>query len=84
MTIRIELRPDEEQALRERARQNGRDVAEYVHLVLKAHLEGPRTFAEILTPVWQGFRDNGLSEDEASGLLEDELAAARRERRGHP
>jgi hypothetical protein len=30
MTINIELRPDEERALRERARQSGRDVSELV------------------------------------------------------
>src|SRR5271166_413588 len=34
MTIKIELRPDEERELRELARASGRDVSEYVHQVL--------------------------------------------------
>jgi hypothetical protein len=84
MTINIELRPDEEHALRERARQSGRDVSEYVHLVLKAHIEGAKTFAEILSPVWEGFRRGGMTEDQAADFLEGELEEARRERQGHP
>lgn len=84
MTINIELRPDEERVLRERARQSGRDVSEYVHLVLKEHIEGSKTFAEILTPVWQGFRESGMTEDQAAAFLEDELEVARLERKGHP
>jgi hypothetical protein len=83
MTINIELRPDEERVLLERARQSGRDVSEYVHLVLKEHIEGEKTFAEILTPVWDGFRQCGMTEDQAAEFLESELQEARRERKGH-
>jgi hypothetical protein len=83
MTINIELRPDEEQVLRERARLSGREVSEYVHLVLKQHIEGSKTFADILSPVWEGFRRGGMTEDQAAEFLEEELQAARRERKGH-
>src|SRR5512135_2834023 len=38
MAINIELRPDEERALSERARGSGRDVTEYVHQVLQDHI----------------------------------------------
>ena len=38
MTINIELKPDEERALLERARTSGRDLAGYVHQVLEQHL----------------------------------------------
>jgi hypothetical protein len=84
MTIHIELRPDEERVLRERARQSGRDVSEYIHLVLKEHIEGSETFAAILAPVWEVFRQAGMTKDQAAVFLEDELRAARRERKGHP
>ena len=84
MTINIELRPEEERVLRERARQSGRDVSEYVHLVLKEHIEGAKSFAEILTPVWEEFRRGGMTEDQASEFLEEELRDARRERKGNP
>ncbi|MGE5759653.1 MAG: hypothetical protein ACM37V_04760 [Gemmatimonadota bacterium] len=38
MAINIELRPDEERALSERARGSGCDVTEYVHQVLQDHI----------------------------------------------
>ena len=41
MTINIELKPDEERALLERARASGRDLAGYVHQVLEQHLGTP-------------------------------------------
>jgi hypothetical protein len=41
MTINIELRPEDEQALLERARVSGRDLAGYVHQVLEQHLRTP-------------------------------------------
>jgi hypothetical protein len=41
MTINIELKPDEERALLERARVSGRDLAGYVHQVIEEHLRTP-------------------------------------------
>lgn len=38
MTIHIELNPDEERMLRERARVIGRDLGGYVHQVLQDHI----------------------------------------------
>jgi hypothetical protein len=38
MTINLELRPEEERALLERARVSGRDLASYVRQVLEQHL----------------------------------------------
>src|SRR5512135_3703945 len=38
MAINIELGPDEERALSERARGSGRDVTQYVHQVLQDHI----------------------------------------------
>ena len=70
--------------LRERARQSGRDVSEYVHLVLKEHIEGAKTFAEILTPSGKVSAEAGINEDQAAEFLEGELREARRERKGHP
>ncbi len=93
MTINIELRPEEERRLRERAASSGQDLSEYVHLVIKEHLEvsprdasgkGSTTFAEVLAPVWEGFRQSGMSEDEAADFLDGELQSARRERKGQP
>jgi hypothetical protein len=41
MTIHIELQPEEEKALRERARLSGRDLAAYVSKVLQEHIQTP-------------------------------------------
>ena len=38
MTINVELRPEEEQALLERAKVSGRDLAGYVHQILQERL----------------------------------------------
>ncbi len=38
MTINIELRPEEERALLERARVSGSDLASYIHQILRGHL----------------------------------------------
>jgi hypothetical protein len=38
MTIRIELGPDEERALRERARLAGRDPLQYAHEIIRDHI----------------------------------------------
>ncbi len=38
MNIHIELGPDEERALTQRARGSGRDLTEYVHQILQEHL----------------------------------------------
>ena len=41
MIINIELRPEEELALLERARTSGRDLAGYVHQILHEHIHTP-------------------------------------------
>jgi hypothetical protein len=41
MTIKIDLRPEEEKALLERARLTGRDLGAYVHKVLQEHIQTP-------------------------------------------
>jgi hypothetical protein len=52
MTINIELQPEEERALVERARLSGRDLAAYVRKVLQEHIQTP---------------DRGAGSDEGSG-----------------
>ena len=38
MTIHIKLKPDEERALRERARLTGQDPAQYAHEIIRDHI----------------------------------------------
>ncbi len=41
MTINIELKPDEERALLERARLSGRDAGQYVQKLIRDHIQVP-------------------------------------------
>ena len=88
MTISIELRPEEERALLERARKSGRDISQYVHQVLAEHIRSgqgseaaSKTFDEILAPVREGWRQGGMSEEEITALFEETRDEVRRERR---
>jgi len=88
MTINIELRPEEERDLRERARTSGRDISEYVHLVLAEHIRSgrrpetaSRSVDEILAPVREGWQQSGMTEEEITALFEQTRDEVRKERR---
>ncbi len=88
MTITIELRPDEEQMLRERARTSGRELPEYVHHVLEEHIRSvshpeaaPKTFDQILAPIREGWQQSGMTEEEITALFEETRDEVRKERR---
>ena len=88
MTIKIELRPDEERELRELARASGRDLSEYVHQVLTEHLRSgqspeaaSKTFDEILAPIREGWQQSGMTEDEITALFGETRDEVRQERR---
>ncbi len=86
MTIHITLTPDQERTLQDLARQSGKEPAAYVQDVLAAYLTGARnkgakTFEDILAPIWQGWRQSGMTEGEIDALFEQELQEVRRERR---
>lgn len=85
MTVTIELSPDEERRLQERAAQLGQDVTAYVRLLIREDLEvgssqKRRTFAEILSPVHEDFRKSGMTEGELDALLEEALRETRAEK----
>ncbi|MGP0067100.1 MAG: hypothetical protein ACLQGP_26340 [Isosphaeraceae bacterium] len=86
MTIHISLTPDQERTLEELARQSGKEPSAYALGVLTAYLNGARskpekTFEEILAPIWEGWRQSGMTEDEVDDLFGRELQDLRQERR---
>src|SRR4051812_24404517 len=88
MTIHIELKPDEERTLRERAKTSGSGISEYVHQVLAEHLRSgqsvetaSKTFDEILAPIREGWRQSGMTEDQITALFEETRDEVRKERR---
>ena len=83
MTITVELRPDDEQALRNRARESGRELPEYVQHILEQHIRSgaaPRSFDQALAPVWEGWRQTGMSEEQIDAMFQRELEELRRDR----
>jgi hypothetical protein len=85
MIINISLTPEQERQLEEFARQNGKDPSVYVHDVVAAYLNGVRskgekTFEEILSPIWEGWRQSGMAETEIDDLFRQGLQGLRRER----
>jgi hypothetical protein len=86
MSIHITLTPDEERRLTELARARGQDAATHAHDVVIAYINGAdqksiKSFAEILEPIWQGWRDTGITDGDVDHLFEQELRDARNERR---
>ena len=86
MSIHITLTSEQERKLSELARARGKDPAAHVHDVVTAYLDGAcqhgeKSFAEILAPIWEGWRQSGITEGEAEELFEQQLREARNERR---
>jgi hypothetical protein len=86
MTIRITLTPEQERKLEAIAHRNGKDPSAYVNDMVTTYLngvesEGEKTFEEILAPVWEGWRQSGMTEEEIDDLFRQELEDVRRERR---
>jgi predicted DNA-binding protein len=86
MTISITLTADQERKLEAIARRNGKDPSAYVNDMVTTYLngvesEGEKTFEEILAPVWEGWQQSGMTEEEIDDLFSQELQEFRRERR---
>ena len=67
--------------------RSGKDPSAYIHDVVTAYLNGVRpkgekTFEEILAPIWEGWRQSGMTQEEIDDLFQRELQAVRRERIG--
>jgi hypothetical protein len=88
MTINIELAPGEERKLEEKARARGQIVVDFVRDLIQKELDGgpgveepkEKSLAQILTPIWDGWRESGMSAEETEKFLEEELQNIRRER----
>jgi hypothetical protein len=86
MTISVTLTPDQERKLEALARQNGKDPSAFVSDMVTVYLNGvgstgEKMFAEILAPIWEGWRQSGMTEDEIDDLFAQELQEVRWERR---
>ena len=80
MTLTVPITPDIEARLRERAREIGRDVAEYAADLIRQGVTAP-TLDEILAPVREDFARSGMSDEEIMELGRRELDALRAQKR---
>ena len=81
MNLQLDLTPELEAKLRDRARAAGEDPKVFALHALAEKLRGPETLAEILAPVHREFKESGMSEEELRLLSERALADSRRSKR---
>jgi hypothetical protein len=81
MTLTIELTPDQESRLRERAARQGQDPADYARALIDRGLTLP-SLDEVLAPIRQDFAESGMSEEELESLIEGARDAVYREKHG--
>jgi hypothetical protein len=71
MTLTIELHPEQEARLRERAARSGLAPADYARGVIERDLERPPAIAEVMAPVREDFSQSGMTEAELDALIDE-------------
>jgi hypothetical protein len=80
MDITINIRPEIQEKLRQRAMDSGRDVTEYLEKLIEKDLSAPVSLRDLYAPVREQIKESGISEDELDTLLEEARDEAYRER----
>lgn len=83
MTVTLELEPEVESRLKERAKADGCDVPDYVKKLIRRDVNRKRTFDEILAPFREAVENSGISDDELDALFTEarkEVFQAKQER----
>ena len=83
MTITIDLRPEQERRLAERAARAGQDVAAYIRHLIDRDID-PESLDAILAPVRRNFEQSGMTDDDLSVLVEEAREDIWREKHGRP
>jgi hypothetical protein len=84
MTITIRLSDDEQRRLAERAARLGRDLADYVHLLIERDIHGPATMDEALGPFRSQVEESGMTDDELAHFFEGVREEVWQEKHGPP
>ena len=71
MDITITIPPEMQDKLQQRAKDTGRDVAEYVEKLIEQDLSARPSIDEILAPVRKQFAGSGMTEAELDALVEE-------------
>ena len=68
-------------ALGEKAQQKGKSPAAFVRELIEVEVLAAQSFDEILAPIRQGFKESGMTGEQAEAFLEDQLRQHRAEQR---
>lgn len=71
MTVVLELKPEVEEALQNKAKAKGFEVNVYVEKLIEKDVDQYKTLDEILAPVHKEFEESGMSEDELNEFIDD-------------
>jgi hypothetical protein len=83
MTITIDLRPEQERRLAERAARAGQDVVAYVRHLIDRDID-PEHLDAILAPVRRNFEQSGMTDDDLATLVEEVREDIWQEKHGRP
>jgi hypothetical protein len=81
MSITINLTPDEERKLLERAARNGQEVTAYVHRLIQRDI---KDVDEALAPFRRQVARSGISDDELGSFFEEVREEVWQEKHGGP
>jgi hypothetical protein len=83
MTITIDLKPEQEKRLAERAAKAGQDIAAYVRRLIDRDIDAASLDA-ILAPVRREFEESGMTDDDLADLVEEAREDIWLEEHGRP
>lgn len=72
LTLTIQVPKNIGAVLEEKAKNQGKDVAEYVGTLIEKDIDRQKTLDEILAPIRRDFAASGMTEDELDELIESE------------
>lgn len=75
MTLTIQVPQNIGAILKEKAENQGKEVAEYVENLIKKDIDKQQTLDEILAPIRKNFAESGMTEAELDALIESERQA---------
>ncbi len=82
MTLTIQVPKNIGVVLEEKARNQGKDIAEYVENLIEKDIDRRKTLDEILAPLRKDFAESGMTEDDLGELIESERQAIWEEKNG--
>jgi predicted DNA-binding protein len=84
MTITIRLSDEEQRRLAERAARNGRDLADYVHLLIERDIQEMAGVEQALAPFRRQVEESGLTDDELGDFFEEVREEVWQDKHGRP